>query len=197
MSHTISVIIPVYRATLQTLHDCVNSLQRQQGSGFRIEAVIVFDGEPAFETAPISNWNSPLVSIRTETIAHAGVSAARNAGLRAATGQWAMFLDVDDALAEHAVDGMLAFAVRYRCDVVMGRTATCLQVPMPMRTVFPTPLVPSLWAAKARGLQVWKNTIMLKLTWCSRDAGVLTYARICSDRSEVSRLFGASCTACR
>ncbi|WP_270843735.1 glycosyltransferase [Bifidobacterium pseudocatenulatum] len=120
MSHTISVIIPVYRATLQTLHDCVNSLQRQQGSGFRIEAVIVFDGEPAFETAPISNWNSPLVSIRTETIAHAGVSAARNAGLRAATGQWAMFLDVDDALAEHAVDGMLAFAVRYRCDVVMG-----------------------------------------------------------------------------
>lgn len=120
MSHTISVIIPVYRATLQTLHDCVNSLQRQQGSGFRIEAVIVFDGEPAFETAPISNWNSPLVSIRTETIAHAGVSAARNAGLRAATGQWAMFLDADDALAEHAVDGMLAFAVRYRCDVVMG-----------------------------------------------------------------------------
>ena len=107
MSHTISVIIPVYRATLQTLHDCVNSLQRQQGSGFRIEAVIVFDGEPAFETAPISNWNSPLVSIRTETIAHAGVSAARNAGLRAATGQWAMFLDADDALAEHAVDGML------------------------------------------------------------------------------------------
>ena len=120
MSHTISVIIPVYRATLQTLHDCVNSLQRQQGSGFRIEAVIVFDGEPAFETAPISNWNSPLVSIRTETIAHAGVSAARNAGLRAATGQWAMFLDADDVLAEHAVDGMLAFAVRYRCDVVMG-----------------------------------------------------------------------------
>lgn len=55
MSHTISVIIPVYRATLQTLHDCVNSLQRQQGSGFRIEAVIVFDGKPAFETAPISN----------------------------------------------------------------------------------------------------------------------------------------------
>ena len=186
MSHTISVIIPVYRATLQTLHDCVNSLQRQQGSGFRIEAVIVFDGEPAFETAPISNWNSTLVSIRTETIAHAGVSAARNAGLRAATGQWVMFLDADDALAKHAVDGMLAFAVRYRCDVVM-----------PMRTVFPTPLVTSLWAAKARGLQVWKNTIMLKLTWCSRDAGVLTYARICSDRSEVSRLFGASCTACR
>ena len=110
MSHTISVIIPVYRATLQTLHDCVNSLQRQQGSGFRIEAVIVFDGEPAFETAPISNWNSPLVSIRTETIAHAGVSAARNAGLRAATGQWAMFLDVDDVLAKHAVDGMLGDA---------------------------------------------------------------------------------------
>lgn len=195
MSHTISVIIPVYRATLQTLHDCVNSLQRQQGSGFRIEAVIVFDGEPAFETAPISNWNSPLVSIRTETIAHAGVSAARNAGLRAATGQWVMFLDADDALAEHAVDGMLAFAVRYRCDVVMGAYRNVLAGAD--ADANPTPLVTSLWAAKARGLQVWKNTIMLKLTWCSRDAGVLTYARICSDRSEVSRLFGASCTACR
>ena len=177
MSHTISVIIPVYRATLQTLHDCVNSLQRQQGSGFRIEAVIVFDGKPAFETAPISNWNSPLVSIRTETIAHAGVSAARNAGLRAATGQWAMFLDADDVLAKHAVDGMLAFAVRYRCDVVMGAYRNVLAGA----------------DADANGVPDAAGAVIMG----GRDAGVLTYARICSDRSEVSRLFGASCTACR
>ena len=50
MSELVSIIIPVYQTPIQTLHDCVKSLQQQRGDDFRVEAVIVFDGKPAFDT---------------------------------------------------------------------------------------------------------------------------------------------------
>ena len=120
MTELVSIIIPVYQTPIQTLHDCVKSLQQQRGDDFRMEAVIVFDGEPAFDTTSIPTWATASMNVHTETIEHAGVSAARNAGLRSARGQWAMFVDSDDALAEDAVENLLEFAMQRQCDIVMG-----------------------------------------------------------------------------
>ena len=120
MTELVSIIIPVYQTPIQTLHDCVKSLQQQRGDDFRMEAVIVFDGKPAFDTTSISTWATASMNVHTETIEHAGVSAARNAGLRSASGQWAMFVDSDDALAEDAVGNLLEFAMQRQCDIVMG-----------------------------------------------------------------------------
>ena len=120
MTELVSIIIPVYQTPIQTLHDCVRSLQQQRGDDFRMEAVIVFDGEPAFDTTSIPTWATASMNVHTETIEHAGVSAARNAGLRSASGQWAMFVDSDDALAEDAVENLLEFAMQRQCDIVMG-----------------------------------------------------------------------------
>lgn len=120
MTELVSIIIPVYQTPIQTLHDCVKSLQQQRGDDFRMEAVIVFDGEPAFDTTSIPTWATASMNVHTETIEHAGVSAARNAGLRSASGQWAMFVDSDDALAEDAVENLLEFAMQRQCDIVMG-----------------------------------------------------------------------------
>ena len=120
MSELVSIIIPVYQTPIQTLHDCVKSLQQQRGDDFRVEAVIVFDGKPAFDTTSILTWATVSMNVHAETIEHAGVSAARNAGLRSASGQWAMFVDADDALAENAVENLLKFALQRQCDIVMG-----------------------------------------------------------------------------
>lgn len=120
MTELVSIIISVYQTPIQTLHDCVKSLQQQRGDDFRMEAVIVFDGEPAFDTTSIPTWATASMNVHTETIEHAGVSAARNAGLRSASGQWAMFVDSDDALAEDAVENLLEFAMQRQCDIVMG-----------------------------------------------------------------------------
>lgn len=120
MSELVSIIIPVYQTPIQTLHDCVKSLQQRRGDDFRVEAVIVFDGKPAFDTTSILTWATASMNVHAETIEHAGVSAARNAGLRSASGQWAMFVDADDTLAENAVENLLKFALQRQCDIVMG-----------------------------------------------------------------------------
>ena len=120
MADLVSVIVPVYGTPLPVLRNCVESLNRQQGSDFLMEVVIVFDGEPGFDGTVVESWRSPSVMIRTATIAHAGVSAARNAGIGMASGQWMMFVDGDDVLPDHAVEHLLGFARTHRCDVVMG-----------------------------------------------------------------------------
>ena len=128
MTELVSIIIPVYQTPLQTLHDCVKSLQRQRGDDFRMEAIIVFDGKPAFDTTSIPAWSTASMDVRTETIKHAGVSAARNAGLRSANGQWVIFVDADDALVEDAVENLMGFALRWQCDIVMGAYRSVLRV---------------------------------------------------------------------
>ena len=88
----ISVIIPVYHITRQLLRRAVDSVQKQ--SGVDVEIILVLDGiEEAQAAAEICN-------VRKITIKHSGVSAARNAGIRAANGKWIFFLDADDYLAD-------------------------------------------------------------------------------------------------
>lgn len=120
MTDLVSVIIPVYGTPLSVLRNCVESLAKQRGNGFLMEAVIIFDGNPEFDGTVVEDWEFPTVTVRTATIGHAGVSAARNAGIGMAAGQWVMFVDADDVLPDHAVESLLDFARRHRCDVVMG-----------------------------------------------------------------------------
>lgn len=120
MADLVSVIIPVYRTPLSVLRNCVESLKRQQGNGLLMEAIIIFDGNPQFDSTVVEAWSSPSVAIRTATIEHAGVSAARNEGIGMVSGQWVMFVDGDDVLPDHAVERLLGFARTCQCDVVMG-----------------------------------------------------------------------------
>lgn len=126
MKQKISIIIPVYKSTLQTLRTCIESLQRQQGEGYVIEAIIVFDGDPAFDTTQISHWSSSVVTVQTKIISHSGVSIARNTGLSIATGQWVMFLDVDDIITDNAIVSLLRYAMTFHCDIVLGAYRTAI-----------------------------------------------------------------------
>ncbi|MGA8763150.1 MAG: glycosyltransferase family A protein, partial [Candidatus Sulfotelmatobacter sp.] len=87
-----SIVIPVYNDWMP-LAGCLQSLA-QQTNGPSFEVIIVDDG--SMETAPEAIHTSahryPLTLVRQS---HAGISAARNRGVRTSTGAVVLFVDAD------------------------------------------------------------------------------------------------------
>lgn len=93
MNEKVSVIIPAYNAA-NYLAVCLDRILGQTYKN--IEIIIVDDGstDGTFEVCKrFSLVDDRLVAISIE---HSGVSAARNAGLAAATGDYIVFIDADD-----------------------------------------------------------------------------------------------------
>lgn len=92
---SISIIIPAYNAAA-FLARSVRSVTSQQYENYQI--VIVDDGstdQTAEVADQLATGNTRIQVIHQE---NRGVSAARNAGLQAATGDYILFLDADDEL---------------------------------------------------------------------------------------------------
>ena len=103
MEHTpyISVIVPVYKVAGR-LPACLESLRAQTFSDF--ECILVDDGSPDECGAicdEVAAADSRFSVIHKQ---NAGVSAARNAGLDVARGEYVVFLDADDEMAPRALE---------------------------------------------------------------------------------------------
>lgn len=88
-----SVIIPVYNAE-KTLDRCLHSLVNQQR--FDVEIVLVNDGSVDSSGTICCRYCREYANITYVQQENSGVSAARNKGLSAATGQYILFVDSDD-----------------------------------------------------------------------------------------------------
>lgn len=111
----ISIIIPVYNAE-EYLDRCLHSVLDQEFPSF--EVILVDDGST--DSSPLicerySGTDPRFVTIHQP---NKGVSAARNAGLDVAKGEYVMFLDSDDALLPYALDTMMESLADE--DVVVG-----------------------------------------------------------------------------
>ena len=93
----ISIIIPAYNAE-KTICRCLDSALAQAAEA---EIILADDGSTDATLRLAERYED---QIRVLRLAHGGVSAARNAGLDAAHGEWAVFLDSDDALLPGALD---------------------------------------------------------------------------------------------
>jgi glycosyltransferase involved in cell wall biosynthesis len=113
----ISVIIPVYNNE-SYLSDTLDSLLAQTFRDF--EAIVVNDGSEDGTEAIIDRYAARDKRIRKLSCEHRGVSGARNAGLQAAKGRYAAFLDGDDVLPENAYRDLYAGAVNSEADLVVG-----------------------------------------------------------------------------
>lgn len=89
----ISVIVPVYRVEAY-LPRCLDSILSQSYSN--LEIILVDDGSPDRSGEICDEYARRDKRIRVIHQANQGVSAARNAGLVAATGDWIGFVDGDD-----------------------------------------------------------------------------------------------------
>lgn len=100
----ISVIIPVYNAE-EYLDRCMHSVLDQEFTSY--EVILVDDGSTDASPLICDRYSSTDPKCITLHQSNKGVSAARNAGLNMAQGEYVMFLDSDDVLLPYALENML------------------------------------------------------------------------------------------
>lgn len=113
----ISVIIPVYKVE-RYLERCVASVQKQTHK--ELEIILVDDGSPDQCPAMCDAMAAQDSRIRVVHKKNGGLSSARNAGLRVATGEYVGFVDSDDDVELDMYEKMLATAEREQVDFVMS-----------------------------------------------------------------------------
>ena len=95
-----SIVIPVYN-TAPYLRDCLNSVLCQTFSDW--EAVCVNDGSTDESESILHEYEASDQRIHVLSQANSGLSAARNAAMQQAKGEWLLFLDSDDSLVSDEV----------------------------------------------------------------------------------------------
>lgn len=93
MVYKYSIIIPIYNAE-NTLERCLNSLLSQDRTD--TEIILVDDGSTDLSGSLCKQYERNYQQIKYIRQNNSGVSAARNNGLSAATGQYILFVDSDD-----------------------------------------------------------------------------------------------------
>lgn len=116
---SVSVIIPAYRAASH-IAGAIDSVLAQTRPAHEI--IVVNDGSPdaAELEQSLAPYGNRLVYITQQ---NAGAAAARNAGLRHATGTYAALLDADDIWAPEFVADQVAFLERTGFDMVYADAA--------------------------------------------------------------------------
>lgn len=101
----VSVIIPVYNTDEALLRRCVKSVVDQTYTD--IEILLVDDGSAAETVAVEHTLAEQLACVRVLQQKNAGVSAARNLGIREAAGEYLCFVDSDDYLEPNMFDALV------------------------------------------------------------------------------------------
>ena len=104
----ISVIIPVYNVS-DYIERCVRSVMDQTYSD--IECIIVDDCTPDDSITKcerqIAAYDGPISFSIVRHEKNKGVSAARNTGLKVATGDYVAYMDSDDAITEDCIEKLV------------------------------------------------------------------------------------------
>jgi glycosyltransferase involved in cell wall biosynthesis len=102
----VSVIIPTYNYG-HFLVDCVNSVLEQTVKN--IEIIVIDDGSSDNTSEIIKTFGNMITYIFQQ---NKGLSAARNTGLKHASGDFVQFLDSDDLLGINAIEAKVNFLDR-------------------------------------------------------------------------------------
>lgn len=119
MAVKLSFIVPVYNVA-PYLRKCVYSLVHQDFSDYEI--VLIDDGSTD-ESGKICDELSESISderlvIRVLHQKNGGLSTARNAGIKAAKGEYICFVDSDDYWEQNVLGGLMAQVEREKLDVL-------------------------------------------------------------------------------
>lgn len=111
----VSVVVPVYKVE-RWLDRCMASIVGQTYGN--LEIILVDDGSPDGSPAKCDAWAERDARVTVLHRANAGVSAARNAGMDAAHGDYLCFVDSDDVIEPNLVATALDAAQSHDAQIV-------------------------------------------------------------------------------
>ena len=111
----ISVIVPCFNAQ-RHLNICLESLKAQKTP--EIQIILIDDGSVDETGAMLDAFAATEPRAQVIHTENRGVSAARNAGIRMATGRYIAFMDADDALEENSFARLHQAAIRSGAQIV-------------------------------------------------------------------------------
>ncbi len=106
--YAVSVVIPVYNAE-KNLGRTMDSLFQQTIQRDQVEIILIDDGSTDKSPELCDVYAMEHEHIRVIHQENAGVSAARNAGIRSAQGKYILFLDSDDAVSPETLKNTTLF----------------------------------------------------------------------------------------
>ena len=115
MDKTVTVAVPIYNVE-PYLQSCVDSVLAQTYTA--IEVLLVDDGSTDRSGAICDRYAAQDSRVRVLHQANSGVSAARNAAVECARGEYLLFVDSDDMLETDAIETMVQAAERSGADLV-------------------------------------------------------------------------------
>ena len=118
----ISIIIPVYNVE-KYLRECIDSVVNQTYSN--LEIILIDDGSPDNCGAICDEYAQADHRIKVIHQQNGGLSAARNAGLDQAAGEFICLVDSDDFIAADMIEIMAARLIRDNADLVICGVTHC------------------------------------------------------------------------
>lgn len=113
-SPLISVIIPIYNAE-KYLNECLSSILNQTYKN--LEIICINDGSSDGSNKICNNWAKSDSRIKIIQKINEGVGAARNIGIRYATGELISFIDSDDYIDNDFYEYLINIINSYKSDI--------------------------------------------------------------------------------
>ena len=116
----VSIIIPVYNVS-QYIERCLLSVIKQTYKD--IEIVLVYDASPDDSMLKVQKIIALHPEDHITVVTHEknkGLSAARNSGVKVASGDYLFFLDSDDAIPNDAIKLLTDKVIQHHVDLVVG-----------------------------------------------------------------------------
>lgn len=112
----LSIIIPVYNSS-KFLRECLNSILKQDSRKYEI--ICIDDGSKDTSLKILYEYNDLFFNFKVIRQEHSGLAAARNRGIKAASGEYIYFVDSDDVVYDNFINKVLMQAKDEKLDVLM------------------------------------------------------------------------------
>lgn len=107
-NYDVSIVIPVYNVE-KYLRECLDSIVNQKYNFNKIEVILINDGSKDNSLEICKMYCDKYNNFKLIDKKNAGVSAARNDGIKKSTGKYILILDSDDFLSNNAISNLFDF----------------------------------------------------------------------------------------